>query len=142
CETHCSPASRTKPPRHQYLIRNRPRKYVAQHFQRAKRLVVPQLCHLRHQQQRNPHDSRACNNHPSSPDTVNYRPREQPKGQSDNQESQKKSLRDLCATKPQGFHKRSIKNRKAIKDNSDYEKKIIPTTKKRFRNAAATTHQP
>src|SRR5215472_3665535 len=137
-DAHRSPASSSKPPRHQHLIRNRPCKYVAQHFQHTKRLVLPQLCHPRHQQQRNPDKSCTSYDHPSRANAVNYCSREQSERQSDDQEPQQKSLRDLRATKSQRFHKRSIKNRKAIKNNPHHEKKI----QKRRRNHPPSVKDP
>ena len=121
---HGAAAAHSKPASDQHLIRDRAREHVANDLGDAEQLVVPELRHRPHQQQRQPDEADSSEDHRARPDAVDQRACQEPERQTDQQKSKQESLRDLRAREAERLHQRGIEHREPIKDDADAEKQV------------------
>src|SRR2546427_12460600 len=85
---------------------------------------MPQLGHGSHQQQGDSDQAGSRQNDQSRAYPVDHRSGQEAKRQARHKKSEEEALRNLCASEPQGLHKRGIENWESIKDDSYGKKKV------------------
>ena len=85
---------------------------------------MPEPGHRTHEQKGDPHEAGSRKNDPSRAYPVDRRSRQQTKRQSRHKKSEEEALRDLRARETKRLHKRGVKNREPIKNDTDGKEEV------------------